>query len=279
MQSKIYNSKKPIISVVIATYNSRRTIEKCLQSIAAQTYPSIDLIVVDSPYYDAYEKKKCKKIIAKYARYYEDGPERSIQRNRGIKEAKGEYIMVIDQDMYLSKTVVNDCYNSIQQKSCVAVVIPEISIGEGFWTQCVALERYVSNYLEHGLNEASRFFRKKDAILIGGYDPELVGAEDSDFHYKMAAIGKIKRIKSVIYHDEGVTRFFSRVKKKYYYSKAYKTYIKKRPLIATAQLFPFKPAYIKHWKHLIRKPHLTVGMLVLRGAEVFAGALGLIKNR
>ena len=269
----------PIVTVVIPTYDSERTIEKCLLSIKKQTYLNIDIVVVDSLYYDKEKQDRCEKIIEKYARYFQDGPERSIQRNRGIKEAKGEYILIIDQDMYLTKTVVRDCYREFSNKNYIALTIPEISIGEGFWTKCVAMERYVSTVLEEGMNECCRFFRKNNAIKIGYYDTTIVGVEDSDFHYKMQAKGKIGKIKSYIYHDEGRTKFFSRVKKKYYYSIAFREYLRRYPGVATKQFFPFKKAYIKHWKILAKNPITTLGIIMLRSAEVMAGFLGLVFRR
>ena len=271
--------KFPLVSVVIATFDSERTIEKCLFSIKKQTYPNIEIVVVDSLYYDKEQQKKCKEIIEKYARYFQDGPERSIQRNRGIKEAKGEDILIIDQDMYLTENVVKDCYKQLSSKNYIALTIPEISIGKGFWTKCVALERHITTFLEEGPNECCRFFRKKDALVIGGFDPTIVGIEDSDFHYKMKARGKIGKVKSYIYHDEGETKFFSRVKKKYYYSKAFREYLKRYPNIAVNQFFPIKKAYIKHWSILVKNPVLTFGIIVLRGAEVMAGLAGLIFRR
>jgi len=276
---KQVNKKLPLISVAIATYDSIKTIEKCLQSIKKQTYKNIDIVVVDSLYYNKKKQKECKKIIEKYARYFQDGPERSIQRNRGIKEAKGKYILIIDQDMYLTPKVVEECYALFTSGKYIALTIPEISIGTGFWTKCVALERYVSTYLEKGMNECCRFFKKAEALKIGGYDPKIVGVEDSDFHYRIARLGKIGKIKNYINHDEGKTKFWQRVKKKYYYSSAFREYLKRYPDIAANQFSPFKTAYIKHWKLFIKDPIVTVGIILLRSAEVGAGLLGLISKK
>lgn len=268
----------PLISVVIATYNCERTIERCLVSIKEQKYPNIEIIVVDSVNYKMDEKYK--KIIKKYARYFQDGPERSIQRNRGIKEAKGEYILVIDQDMYLTENVIIDCYAMISTGNYIALTIPEKSVGEGFWTKCVALERYVSIFLEDGMNECCRFFKKKDVMTVGCYDPTVVGIEDSDLNYKMQSRGKIGKIESYIDHDEGKTKFFGRVKKKYYYSIAFREYLKRYPNIAVKQFFPIKWAYLRHWKIFLKNPFLTGGVVLLRSAEVMAGFLGLVlKNK
>lgn len=268
--------KSPLISVIIASFDSERTIEKCLLSIKKQTYPNIDIVVVDSLYYDKAKQLKCKKIIEKYARYFQDGPERSIQRNRGIKEAKGGYILVIDQDMYLTSNVVKECYEKLDGN--VALTIPEISVGIGYWAKCVALERYISTYLEKGLNECCRFFKKEDALSVGGYDPKMVGVEDSDFHNKMGGRGKINKIKNHIYHDEGSMDFWKRINKRYYYSKSSRNYIKKYAFFALAQFFPIKPAYFKHWKILLKNPQVTIGMFFLKAIETIALSFGLFRS-
>lgn len=266
------------VSIVIPVYNPLRTLEKCLESIKNQSYQNIEILVVDSKDYDKKIRDRVKMLVNKYGKYYVDGPERSIQRNRGIKEATGEYILTIDQDMYLTKNVILECVNKIE-KNYIALKIPEISVGEGFWTKCVALERYVNGYLEDALNECCRFFKKKDGLLIGGYDPEIVGVEDSDFHYRMADRGKMGKIKSHIIHDEGKTSYWNRIKKKYYYSKAFRKYLSRRPGIAVKQFSPIKKAYFKHWQLFIKQPLVTLGVIALRSGEVFAGALGiLIKN-
>ena len=278
MQRKIdpLSKKFPLISVVIATFNSRRRIEKCLLSIKKQTYPNLEIIVVDSLNYDSQEQKKCKAIIERYAKYYQDGPERSIQRNRGIDEADGEYVLVIDQDMYLTSQVIAECCDKLNGH--IALTIPEISIGFGYWAKCIALERYISTYLEKGLNECCRFFKKKDALSVGGYDPRMVGVEDSDFHNKMGEKGKIGKIKNYINHDEGNMDFWTRIKKRYYYSKSSKDYIKKYSFFALRQFFPIKPAYFKHWKVLLKNPKVTIGMFFLKGSETIALFLGLLRG-
>ena len=40
--------ENPLVSVIIPTYNSSRTLEKCLESIKNQTYKNIEIIVVDN---------------------------------------------------------------------------------------------------------------------------------------------------------------------------------------------------------------------------------------
>ena len=62
----------PLVSVIIPTKNSTRTIEICLQSIKKQSYPKIEITVVDN-----YSRDKTKEIAQKYAKVYNKGTERS----------------------------------------------------------------------------------------------------------------------------------------------------------------------------------------------------------
>jgi glycosyltransferase involved in cell wall biosynthesis len=265
-----------LVSVVIPTYKPERTIQKCVTSIIKQTYPHIEILIVDSK--ENPMDNTLVRTLTKSATVLSDGPERSIQRNRGMREAKGKYICMVDQDMYLSERLIAESV-SLLQKDYIALTIPEVSIGEGFWTKCVALERYVNTYLENGQNECCRFFRKKDGEAVAGYDPDIVGAEDADFHAKMKRLGRIGKTTQHIIHDEGRTRFFSRVQKKYYYSKAFRKFLSRYPTEAAVQFSPLKLTYVKHWRLFIKQPVVTGGVILLRSAEVTAGVFGLLFNR
>jgi glycosyltransferase involved in cell wall biosynthesis len=75
---------KPLVSVIIPTFNSEKYIEKCLQSVKSQTYGYIEIIVVDKNSID-----KTPEIAERYAsKVLLRGPERSTQRNHGAVNAK-----------------------------------------------------------------------------------------------------------------------------------------------------------------------------------------------
>ncbi|MEK7060620.1 MAG: glycosyltransferase family 2 protein [Patescibacteria group bacterium] len=92
----------PTISIVTATYNSIRTIERCLQSIRTQHYPqqNIEIIVVDGGSIDA-----TLTIAKKYnARIYTIDPKKQnaeYNKSIGIKNAKNELLAMIDHDNVL----------------------------------------------------------------------------------------------------------------------------------------------------------------------------------
>src|SRR5579862_5683284 len=101
---------KPLISVIVPTKNSSEFLEQCLSSIKKQTYPNIELIVVDN-----FSTDDTQKIARRFTKdVYEKGPERSAQRNFGVTQSHSEYVAIIDSDMELSPTVAEECIQLAQ---------------------------------------------------------------------------------------------------------------------------------------------------------------------
>ena len=256
----------PLISVIIPTYNSERTIKQCLESIKNQTYQKIEIIVVDE-----YSRDKTRKIAKKYARVYSRRGERSIARNFGIEKAKGKYVLVIDSDMELTSAVIKECVD-VAEKNDV-IVIPEISVGEGFWADCRKIER--SCYYGDDVIEAARFFPKKLILGLGGYDPNIVGAEDWDIHQKIRKKGyNIRRIKSHIIHHEGKVELAKSIKKKMYYGSAFNEFRKRYPHI-WRKIF-VRTAFLRNWKILVKNPIHALGMVTMKIGEGVGLLIGML---
>ncbi len=97
MGASLEPSSGPLVSVVVPTRNSARTIERCLQSIVGQRPTRLELIVVDNDSTDGTFA-----IATSYADVVlRAGPERSAQRNVGVARSGGDYVMWIDSDMEL----------------------------------------------------------------------------------------------------------------------------------------------------------------------------------
>ena len=83
------------VSVIIPTKNETNNIKACLESIRRQTYPYLEIIVVDNN-----SKDNTKSIALNFTKLvFNKGPERSSQRNFGAKKAKGDFLLFIDADM------------------------------------------------------------------------------------------------------------------------------------------------------------------------------------
>ena len=87
------------VSIIIPAYNVERYISDAVCSCIAQTYQNIEIIVIDDGSTDttpAIIKELCSDVRVRYIR--QDNNERSAARNRGLKEAVGNFIQFLDAD-------------------------------------------------------------------------------------------------------------------------------------------------------------------------------------
>lgn len=261
-----------LVSVIVPTRNSAESLQECLQSIANQSYPSIELLIVDNHSDDA--TLEIARLFT--SSIYTHGPERSAQRNMGARAAHGSYVVFIDSDMVLAPAVVEQCVQTLDDDPAAAkgVYIPERSVGSGFWALCKALER--SCYVGDDTIEAARFFDRASFATVGGYDETLTAAEDWDLSQRVAHSGPLRRIDAYISHLEGHLTLGEAMRGKFYYGKSIGRYLRKRHSSTAKQLPIVRSAFLRHWRRLVVQPRFTVGMIVLRLCEYMAGAAGLI---
>lgn len=263
---------KNFVSVIVTTKNEQEIIENLFKSIKRQSYKKFEIIVVDNN-----SKDQTKRISNKYTKLvYNFGPERSSQRNFGVKKARGEFILIVDADMVLTKDVLKSCINKMNETQLEALVIPEKSYGEGFWSKCKAFEREF--YLGDENIEAARFFKKNIFLKFRGYDTKITGPEDWDLPMRMKKAGvKIGRVNNFILHDEKKFSPIKSARKKFYYGLHAKEYLKKHPeMILTQGNLLFRPSFFKQIPKMIENPFLTIGMIVNRFLEMSGAALGII---
>lgn len=256
--------------MVVPTRNSGPSLRACLDSIAHQSYPAIEILVVDNHSTDTTLE------IARAATplVYTCGPERSAQRNAGARAARGRYLVFIDSDMVLAPDVIEQCMHVASTYEGVrGVIIPERSMGEGYWARCKALER--SCYVGDDSIEAARFFDRAVFEALGGYDEALTGPEDWDLSQRVREVGALRRISAYITHLEGRLTLRETMHSKFYYGKTAGQYLRKQPASATRQLQLVRPAFVRHWRRLLAQPELTAGMMVMKTCELAAGAVGL----
>lgn len=88
---------RPLVSVVIPTYNRAGCVCDAIDSVLAQSYSDLEIIVVDDGSTD-----ETRQLLVRYGdkiRYfYQENAGVSSARNRGIKEALGEWIAFLDSD-------------------------------------------------------------------------------------------------------------------------------------------------------------------------------------
>jgi len=270
--------KEPLVSVVVPTRNSEKTIGACLDSIKNQSYWNIEIIVVDNHSTD----HTCDIARLYTEKVFLAGPERSAQRNDGASRASGDYLLFPDSDMVLTEDVVKDCVERIlESPDVLAVVIPEESFGEGFWSDCRRLERLF--YRGVDWLEASRFFKKDAFLAMGGYDLRNTGTEDFDLPQRIKAhygAGSTSRIVSLIYHNEQRRTLVEACTTNYYYGHALDAYLsveanrenfrKQQSVLQRYRLFFSDP------RMLFRNPAIGFGVLFMKVCEFGAWGTGFL---
>lgn len=274
-----------LVSVIVTTRNEARHIGNCLESVKKQTYSRelIEIIVVDNNSSD-----KTKEIALGYTdKVYTRGPERSAQRNFGVQQAKGKYILYLDSDMTLSPGVIKECVDKCESGGYIALYIPERIIGEGFWIKVRDFERgfYTATCID-----AVRFVRKDKFLETGGFDETLTGPEDWDFDRRIGLIGKTAVINACLYHNEDNFDLKKYVKKKLYYIRDFDRYtlkwgrqdrMIKRQMGPGYRYFGIFLEKGKFWR-LFSHPFLSLAMYFLRLsvglAYAFNSGAGAVKG-
>lgn len=100
MKSEPLREEFPLISVVVAVYNGVRTLGQCLDSVLQQTYPNVELIVVDGGSTDG--TLELLRDRADLIAFWISEPDRGIYDawNKGISKAKGDWICFLGADDY-----------------------------------------------------------------------------------------------------------------------------------------------------------------------------------
>ena len=107
----------PLISIIVPIYKVEKYLHRCINSILAQTYPNIEVVLVDDGSPD-----KCGTICDEYSKrdervvvIHRENGGLSAARNSGIDICKGEYIGFVDSDDYIVPTMYEQLYNDISQ--------------------------------------------------------------------------------------------------------------------------------------------------------------------
>ena len=264
--------KEKSVSLIVSARNEESDIAACLKSLLAQDHPNTAVILVDNNSTD-----RTAEIARELGvRVENKGPERSAQRNHGASVSGTNFVCFLDADMIVPPNMVSECLALMEDRAVGAVVIPEESFGDGFWTQCKILERKC--YPPGSYIEAARFFRHSVFDTLGCFDEQLTGLEDLDLHQRCLAQYKIGHSSTPIRHHEGHIRFFEQMRKKFYYGSRSAAYAKKHPAAFRKQGNPFRGYFLKERKLLIRTPALTLAMLFMKFCELAAGGIGILSG-
>ena len=110
----------PLISVIIPTYNYAEFITKAIDSVMAQTYPNVEIIVIDDGSTDDTKSRVKNRPMIKY--FYHSNKGLSASRNVGVEKSSGEYLVFLDADDWLEKDALEKNFSLIYDKPHLAFV-------------------------------------------------------------------------------------------------------------------------------------------------------------
>jgi len=211
----------PLVSVIVPNYNNEAFVSRCLNSLLNQTYPNIEIIIIDDCSTD-----RSVEIIDPYQQQHQQirlikNPVNmgvAVTRNIGLITAKGKYVTTLDSDdEYLYKKVEHEvrvledsgnladvAYSDliVRYKDKDVLLLPNIKQDDD------ALKKIL--FRKGALPRDLMFHRNKIEHLKLGFDRNLQKYEDWDFIIKILTGAKLHYSgeHGVIYnqHDNGLSR-------------------------------------------------------------------------
>ena len=177
-----------MISIIIPVYNQAAKLKRCLDSIIAQTEQDFEIIVVNDG-----SKDNIGKV---FASFQSDHPELKIMlfnqdnkgsnpaRNRGFKEARGEYLLFCDADLILDPTMLAKMKKALEDNPLASYAYVSFTYGrKTFHLFPFTAERLRSMPFIH----TTSLIRTKD---FPGFDEKIRRLQDWDLWLTMLERGK-----------------------------------------------------------------------------------------
>lgn len=183
---------KPLISIIIPCYNDVLYIEQAVNSAINQTYPNKEVIIVDDGS-NQETKAMLKKLASKITKLItQENKGQSTARNVGIKEAKGDYILVLDSDDFFAPTFCEKAAAVFESRK-------EVKIITSFVNRLIADKKVdifkpyggdIKQFLSNNQATGSCMFLKLDFEKVNGYDEIMrKGFEDWEFYIRLLQNG------------------------------------------------------------------------------------------
>lgn len=182
-----------LVSVNITTYNRAHFLKRCIDAVLQQTYPHIEIIVVDDCSPDNTEEvMKAYEQQDKRIRYYRHDVNKgnASARNTALQHCRGFYVAFLDDDDEwvdpdkLRKQVAL-FENSKNER--LGIICSGVKVIDGEGNEEVRVETKPKNLAVHllkrnGIIHNSTVLTKRDIMLeVGGFDAKMLRGVDSEF--------------------------------------------------------------------------------------------------
>lgn len=196
----------PIVSVIVPTYKRADSLPRAVDSVLNQTYPNVEVIVVDDNDPDTEWRKATSKLMERYStdarvRYikHECNKNGSAARNTGMLAAKGDYLCFLDDDDYYLPQKIEKQVKYMKMHPSVQGCFCDSRFGNT--PRIVKWKKDFSRNILLGLDspQTSSWLIHKDAVhALNGFDASYVRHQDYEFllrfYKKRFILGKVDEI-------------------------------------------------------------------------------------
>lgn len=193
----------PKVSVIIPTYNRAIHIGRAVESIFTQTYQDFEIIIIDDGSTD-----NTKDVLFGYhdrIKYiYQTNKGVSSARNRGIKEARGEYLAFLDSDDIWLPTKLEKQIKLFHKDPTIYLVYSYARYFDRDNNSDFIRPQHISKsfedflYAETVLPTSSVMLRKEAIDKVGLFDEQLPSIEDYDLWLRISQKFKVDFISEIL---------------------------------------------------------------------------------
>lgn len=188
---------EPVVSVVIPTFNRAHLIARSLRSVLAQTFTAYEVLVVDDGSSDNTEAVVRSLDDARIRYFWQENGGTSAARNRGMREARGEFIAFLDSD---DEWLPEKLELQVAHFRALPDRVGLINAGAQTLTDGAAPETFIPNQsgnlhrqlLERNVLHAGTVMIRKSVVeRVGYFDERLPAIEDYDYWVRISACYEI----------------------------------------------------------------------------------------
>lgn len=193
---------RPLVTVGIAHYNLGAFLPETLASLAAQSYPAIDVVVIDDGSTDPASRAVFDQMEALYPRsrfLRQENAGIGATRNRALAEARGDYFLPMDADNIARPDMVERFVNAMERQpdvsglSCYFLAFREteqLTRGEYAYAERPVGGPHVLACIRNVYGDANAIFRTAALRAVGGYETDRgTSYEDWELFVKLANAG------------------------------------------------------------------------------------------
>jgi glycosyltransferase involved in cell wall biosynthesis len=205
-----------LVSVVIPCYRQAHFLPGAIESVIAQTYPRVEIIVVDDGSPDETEKVVARYPGVRYLRQRNKGL--SAARNAGLARSRGVYIAFLDADDRLTPGALAAGARELASRAACAFAAGDHRLidAHGEVVPAAPREPVTSDHYRELLKgnfiwcPASVLYRRSVFQAVGGFDTSLKSAEDYDMYLRITRLFPVLTHGEVVadyrFHSAGMSR-------------------------------------------------------------------------